>query len=425
MMEITRNIQPGLVPVEVKVPSPPEATEFSNGIKLFLINSGNEDVTRIDFVFSAGIIRESLPLLATTTNMMLQEGSEQYTAKELNAILDFHGVYQNLYTEKDTAGLKIYFLNKYTEKVLELTKEMLFNPAFPDQELDVLMKKRLNWYRITRNKVQNLASDQFFEFVFGVNHPYGRQIKENNFHDINPHLLKEFHAKYYRPEEMTAILSGRLNKKIVDLFNKYFGELKSEKIGIGDKEKLPEGLTVKKKHIEKKDALQTAIRIGSATINKRHHDYQGLKIVNMILGGYFGSRLMKNLREEKGLTYGIQSTVSSLDLSGFKVISAEVGKKYKEKAAGEIYKEIKILQREPVPKDELEIVRNYMLGELVRQFDGPFALAESFKSVWEFGLDYDYFRQLAEKIKNISSDEIIKLANTYYNIDGLNEITAG
>jgi len=134
---------------------------------------------------------------------------------------------------------------------------------------------------------------------------------------------------------------------------------------------------------------------------------------------------MKNIREEKGYTYGISSSVSSLDLTGYKVISTEVGQKNCQKSIDEIYKEIRLLQSVPIKKEEMVIVRNYMSGEMVRMFDGPFALAESFRSVWEFGLDNDYYYRLAEKIKTIEPDEIIELAQTYYNIDDLYEVTVG
>jgi zinc protease len=181
----------------------------------------------------------------------------------------------------------------------------------------------------------------------------------------------------------------------------------------------------KKVHLNKPGTVQTAIRIGSTTINKRHPDYIGLKVLDSILGGYFGSRLMKNIREEKGYTYGISSSLSSLDLSGYKVISTEVGQKYRQKTIDEIYREITILQSVPVKNEEMSVVRNYMSGEMVRMFDGPFALAESFKSAWEFGLDNSYYYNLAEKIKTIDPYEIIELAKTYYNIDELYEVTVG
>jgi predicted Zn-dependent peptidase len=404
---------------------PVEHITLNNGVSLYLINAGTEDVMRMEFIFRAGLIRENLPLLSTSTNMMLTEGSEYHSSEELNAILDYYGIFLNLTAEKDIAGLTVYFLNKHIEKALELIKEILFHPVFPEKELNMLMKKRLNWYRINREKVQNIATDQFFESVFGPDHPYGRQIRENDYEMMSPELLKDFHSKFYLPENMTVIISGRIHEKTTDLFGKYFGDLYSGEIDTEVSANVFKGSSEKKIHLKKKGAIQTAFRIGSSTINKRHPDYPGLKFLNMILGGYFGSRLMKNIREEKGFTYGINSSISSLDHSGFKVISTEVGKKNAEKAADEIYKEIRLLQTKPVAQEELEVVRNYMSGEMVRMFDGPFALADTFRAVWEYGLDYSYFTRLMNTIMTITPDEILGLAGTYYKIEDLYEITAG
>lgn len=424
-MAVHRTIQPPRFPIDTKIIVPAELVILKNGASLFLIEAGTEDVMRIEFIFRAGMAEEYLPLLATSANMMLAEGSGKYNAVELNSIMDFYGIFMNLSAEKDTAGLTIYFLNRHIEKALELSSEMLFNPVFPSRELNILMKKRLSWYRISRHKVQNLAMEQFLESVFGPHHPYGRKVSEKDFDGISPPLLKDFHAKFYRPEKMTAIVSGRINEKTVDLFEKYFGGLSTGNIYAEDPRNVLKGSNERKIHIERKEALQTSCRIGSPTINKRNPDYPGLKFVNVILGGYFGSRLMKNLREDKGFTYGIHSSVSSLDLSGFKVISTEFSKEHRNKAIDEIYREIRHLQKEPVPACELEVVRSYMAGEMVRLFDGPFAIAESFKSVWEFGLDYNYFIRMTDTIKSITPEEILVLARTYYNVDDLYEITAG
>ncbi|OFY62017.1 MAG: hypothetical protein A2Y71_04395 [Bacteroidetes bacterium RBG_13_42_15] len=424
-MDLLRHIPPRVFPFDTKISVPAESVSLKNGIPLFLISAGTEDVMRMEFIFRAGMVKEYLPLLATSTNMMLTEGSEKYSSEELNSVLDFYGIFLSLSVEKDTAGLTVYFLNKHIEKVLELIREVLFRPVFPEKELNLLMKKRLARFKVARERVQHLAMDQFFESVFGPHHPYGRQVYENDFNGMCPSLLADFHAKFYTPEKMTVIISGRIHEQTVAYSEKYFGNMRSKEIYIEDPENVIKGADQRKKHIEKASAVQTAFRIGSATINKRHSDYPGLKFLNVLLGGYFGSRLMKNIREEKGFTYGIHSFVSSMDLAGYKVISTEAGKKNRELVADEIYKEIGMLQKNPVGNDELEVVRNYMSGEMIRMFDGPFATAESFKAVWEFGLDFNYFIRLMNTIRTITPDEIIRLANTYYNIDDLYEITSG
>jgi predicted Zn-dependent peptidase len=278
---------------------------------------------------------------------------------------------------------------------------------------------------VNREKVQNLAIDKFFESLFGKNHPYGYQVLEQNFENITSKILTDFHNKYYTPENMAIIISGKIHERTVDLLNSHYGNSVLKDVPKENPENSIKSENIKKIHINKTGTVQTAVRIGSTTINKRHPDYTGLKFLDSILGGYFGSRLMKNIREEKGYTYGISSTLSSLDLSGYKVISTEVGHKYRQKTIDEIYKEISILQNIPVSKEEMDVVRNYMSGEMVRMFDGPFALAESFKSAWEFGLDNRYYYSLYETIKTISPDEITELAKTYYNLDELYQVTVG
>lgn len=425
MMNILQRVQPPVFPVEKVVIPEAKSFRLNNGIPVFIIEAGTEDIMRMEFVFRAGQVKENRPLLASTCNMMLSEGSENYSSEELNRLLDFYGVFLNQSAEKDTAGIVLFFLNKHFEKVLEFSHEILFRPVFPESELLSLMRKRLRWYLVNREKVQNLAIDNFFESLFGKDHPYGYQITEPDFDNLKSSHLADFHRKYYTPENMAIIISGKLRGNAIELLDTVFGNMQTNPLLKEDKSFSFKSGKVKKIHIAKSGTVQNAIRIGSATINKRHPDYIGLKVVDSILGGYFGSRLMKNIREEKGYTYGISSSLSSLDLSGYKVISTEVGHKYYQKTIDEIYKEIRQLQNNPVTNEEMAVVRNYMSGEMVRMFDGPFALAESFKSAWEFGLDNSYYYRLAEKIKTIQADEIIELAKTYYNINDLYEVTVG
>jgi predicted Zn-dependent peptidase len=424
MSELRRE-QPPVIPVDrIEIPEI-QQTKLDNDVPVYLIESGTEDVIRLEFTFNAGQIMERLPLLASTTNMMLKEGTEHYTSRELSRTLDFYGAFLHLLFEKDRAGLVIFCLSKHVDKILELCVEMLYHPVFPASELDILLKKRFQWYQINREKVQNVSIDKFFESIFGKDHPYGRVVNETDFSKINAANLTLFHADHYRLDDLAIIISGKIPAGITEKLNDRFGSMSQPlKVDIIDEPQL-KGSEQKKIHIEKPGAVQSAIRIGSVTINKKHTDYQGLKVVDSILGGYFGSRLMKNIREEKGYTYGIRSSVSSLSESGYLLISTEVGNEYLENTLNEIYREITILQNELISLEELEIVRNYMSGELLRMFDGPFAVAESFRAAWEFGLDNDYYKRFLQKIKTIDPDEIKLLANRYYNIENLYEVTVG
>ncbi len=405
----------------------PEAECFllSNNVPVYTINSETEDIVRLEFIFRAGQTRENLPLLASFTNAMLTEGSASHTSEALMGRLDYYGAYISLYSDKDQAGLIVITLNRHAAKVISLVREILFNPVFPAKELNNLIKKRLQWYRINRERVQALAMERFLESVFGGSHPYGRKITEDDFGRIEPHLLADFHSRHYNPGNLSVVASGRISGNLVSILDKYFGNIKSRNTVAGEPAAAISGKSPARSVLKKRGAVQNSVRIGSSSINKRDTDYQGLKIVTTILGGYFGSRLMKNLREEKGLTYGVRSDLSSFDVSGLFIISAEINRENTGRAVDEIYNEIRILQSIPVEEQELNVVRNFMLGEMVRMFDGPFARAESFKALLLFGLGTEYYYRFAEKIKSISPDEITELARTYYKTDELHEIIAG
>jgi zinc protease len=424
-MTLRRKIAPAISQVRLRTIPEVSFLNLNNGIPLYYINSGDEDLLRIDFIFDAGQVRESSPLIASTANMMLLEGTENHNAKEINSTFDFYGAYINPFTQKDVSGVTIFLLTKHLEKIAHLCNEILFSPVFPETELENLQKKRLQDFKTNKRKVQTLAYDKFFESVFGPGNPYGKLVTENDFTKVKRDQLLGFHSNYYKNGPRAILVSGKVDEYTRQIINIIFG---SRDIEISKKPE--EIITVRgnkerKYHVIKEDAVQTAIRIGSAEINRKHPDFNGLMVVDTVLGGYFGSRLMKNLREDKGYTYGIHSSVVSLQQSGYKVITTEVGKDYTGKAIEEIYREIRNLQKYPVEADELNVVKNYMAGEMVRMFDGPFASADSFRAIMDIGFDISYYLDLADKILSIEPDEIMHLASEYYEIDDLYEIVAG
>ncbi|MGQ9620108.1 MAG: M16 family metallopeptidase [Bacteroidales bacterium] len=402
-----------------------EKFTLSNKIPVYVINGGNEEVMKIDFIFRAGLTMEEIPLQASTTVQMLTEGTEKFSAEEINRELDYYGIALNTTSDRDWSSVTLLFLNKHITKVLELCSEIIFKPRFSEKELKTLMNRRLQWFLVNRERVSSVATECFFESIFGKTHPYGLRLSPDDFQRIKPSHLRNFHSKYYTPRELTIIISGKIHPFLKDLIDQYIGKIDTTVSGLPKTPPLPYGEKEKRIFITKKGAVQSAIRIGSQTIKRTNPDFPSLFIANTILGGYFGSRLMKNLREQRGYTYGIYSFLASLELAGYLMISTEAAKKYTVKAVNEIFKEIKLLQEKPVGKEELEMVKNYLAGDLLRMFDGPFATAESFRMVWESGLDLSYYLKVADKIKTITPDEIIHIARTYYNVEDMYVVIAG
>jgi zinc protease len=235
-----------------------------------------------------------------------------------------------------------------------------------------------------------------------------------------------FHKTYYRSSNCYIIASGMIGEEVIDLLNRYFGgnDWNGPDI-INDTEFEEKTVTGLIRTVEKPDALQTALRVGKVLFNRTHPDFAGMHVLNTILGGYFGSRLMTNIREDKGYTYGIGSGLISLKHSGFFYISSEVGNEFADKAMDEIFNEINLLSNEPVSNEELSLVRNYLGGTFLRSVDGPFSLAERFKEMHEHDLTIDYYFNLLEKIQTITPDEIMELANRYLSVDSLYQLKVG
>ncbi|MDP4185783.1 MAG: pitrilysin family protein [Bacteroidota bacterium] len=404
----------------------PEKRELSNGIPLYTIHAGTEEVCKIDFIFDAGMWYEQHELNALLANLMLNEGTNTLSASNLAGIFDFHGAYLQLSTDQHHAYLSVITLNRHLSKIIETLASIIHESTFPQHEFESLIIKKKNRFLVEAEKVKVISQKRFTEVLFGKEHPYALTAWPNDYDKINLDDLKNFARTHYKAERCRILASGIIRPELYSLLEKHFGsnDWKSPSL-------LPESefeIHPSSRHFhlfEKKEALQSAIRVGCHAVNKLHPDFQGLLVLNTILGGYFGSRLMSNIREDKGYTYGIYSMIISLKKAGYFFIASEVGKDSCQAALDEIQFELKRLRTEPVPADELNTVRSYMLGEMLREFDGPFAQAASFRALLEYDLNNDFYTNLIHTIKEITSEQLMELSNRYFKEENIYEVVAG
>jgi zinc protease len=399
--------------------------EFANKLKFYSINAGDRDVVKIELIFDAGSAFQNKPLLASTVSNLLFEGTAKRTGSEIAEYIDFYGAFNQTESGKDSASVILYSLNKHLDKLLPLMKEVLTEASFPQKELDIYLQNQIQKFRVDNQKVNYLARRHFLNLLFGDNNFYGYFLKEEDFKNLNTEELRAFFYSRYSANNCWGIVSGKVTTGITDELSTVFGS----DWRYSDHLAVPPMDFFKPKEqkllIEKDDALQSAIRIGRRLFNKTHSDYPGMMILNTVLGGYFGSRLMANIREDKGYTYGIGSGIMPLEQSGYFFISTEVGADVCSKAIDEIYFEIKRLREELIPSEELDQVKSYMLGVMLKDTDGPFALADRFKSIHEFGLGYEYYDRYCNTINTITSEELNILANKYLKEEDLIEVVAG
>lgn len=425
MKELNRNFSPSIRPVGDINYQQPVIHHLDNDIPVYLLQTGTQDIVKIEFIFNAGLYYQPKSLLSWFTNKMLKEGTQNYTAGQIAEKIDYYGAHLELNADKDMAYITVYTLNKYLSEILPVVEDVLFNPTFPQSELNIKIQNKKQEHIVNSKKVRNVARWKFNELVFGENHPYGRFVNADDYDIISQDDLITFHKNNYFAAECKIIAAGSIRKDFIGILNKHFGKFKDTSTR-KDQDIIPIiSSKLHSVHYRKEDALQSAIRIGKKLFNKKHPDFLKLKVLNTILGGYFGSRLMSNIREDKGYTYGIGSAIVSMQHSGYFFIASEVGTDVTQDAINEIYHEIDLLQNEKVADSELTLVKNYMLGSFLRSIDGPFALSENFKGLVEYGLDYDYLKSFVDIVKEVNADEIQSLAQRYLDKNSLIELKVG
>lgn len=427
MTLLKRNITPDIKTVDRLGSKNPEIAKLDNGIPVYLIDDAEQDVIKVELMFQAGRYHEPKTLIANFTNKMLREGTRTNSAMEISEKIDFYGAHLETSSDKDMAYVTLYSLNKHLTSTLPVLSEVIREPVFPESELNTLKQNRKQNFIINNEKVKYLAKRKFNELIFGASHPYGKLYSVQDFENVNRKDLVEYHQQYYNLNNCIIIAAGKIPPGFLNLLNRHFGSFTNspEHTNFNNKNYIIPEITGRKSHLEKNDAVQSALRIGKVLFNKKHPDYIRMKILNTALGGYFGSRLMTNIREDKGYTYGIGSAVVSLKNSGCFFITSEVGSDVKDDALKEIYHEINILQQDLIPEEELSLVKNYIMGSLLRSMDGAFALSENFRALIEYELDFRYYDNFIETIKSIDSQELRELAQRYLSINSLTELVVG
>jgi predicted Zn-dependent peptidase len=422
---LNRSIQPTVNPIEHIDIVKAEKRLLSNGIPVYFVNAGSQDVAKIDFIFEAGTWFQSSNLVASLCNSMLEEGSQNFSAAELAERFDFYGAYIQLVADQNYGYVNVVSLGKHLQAILEVTEDLLKRSVFPEHELAVLIDKNKQKWLLENEKVRTLCQKKFTQVMFGDEYPYAINNKLEDFDQINREMLVKFYQSFYHSGNCRIIAAGRIDESVLDLLETHFGgsDWQREMAPVPEYNANPDAQHYH--FVEKANGSQSAIRVGKMWVPKSHPDYIPLSILVTILGGYFGSRLMANIREEKGYTYGIGSFVLSLKQADYMVISTEVGNEYVEPTLKEIEVEMKRLQTEMISENELETVKSYLLGEFLRDFDGPFALAGSFKSINDFGLDYTFYDTYLQVIRNITSAELLTLAQQYLNTEDCYTVVAG
>ncbi|MGK9125060.1 insulinase family protein [Olivibacter sp. SA151] len=424
---IDRTIAPQFNVVEEVRLLQPEHEVLQNGVDLFVFNSGEQDLVKIEWVFQNLNTEDlHLPLLNIALAGMFLEGTKQYASAEIAEKVDFYGAFLQPEYSFDHTSLTLYALNKHVEKLLPIVKSVLTESIFPESELNTYVRNNKQNLSVSLKKNDFVARRVFNKTIFDSNrYAYSPEIED--YDRLERSDILKLYQHQINAGNCTIFISGRVTNQVHQTVRKIFGDqwdarpLDQTQQRMVDKGSQKGNLIL----IERPDALQSAIRVGYQTINRKHPDFSSLQLLNTILGGYFGSRLMSNIREEKGFTYGIGSGIASLKYGAFFTIATEVGVGVTNATLVEIEKEIDRLRNEPIPIEELNLVKNYVNGAFLGSLENVFSHVDKFKNVHFVGLDLTYYNRHLQIVKSSTPETIMNTANKYLDYNNMIKVVVG
>lgn len=387
---------------------------LENGVPVYEVNAGSQEVMQVELVFYAGTFHEQQKGLAPATNFLLKNGTRNRSAFQLNEDFEYYGAYCTRACYSETAVLSLHTLTKHLGKLLPVMQDMLTDSTFPEEELEIYKQNTLQRLTVNLQKCEFVAGRLIDSYLYGKDHPYGYATEEKDLDGLTVENIREFYRDHYKNGSCIIFVSGNLPPNIRSLLNENFGSLSLKIPDSSLPEKITSPVAEKKYRIQNdSEAVQGAIRIAQNFPNRHHPDFKKVVVLNSVFGGFFGSRLMGNIREEKGYTYGIHSYLQNHIQQSAWVISTEAGKEVCEPTIEEIYKEMKKLREEKIDGEELLLVRNYMIGQILGDLDGPFHIMAKWKNIILNNLDENYFYDSVKVIKNITAEELQEMADKY------------
>lgn len=380
-----------------------------NGGNVYIMNDTEQKAFKMDIIFDAGIKYQSNNVNATAAMNMLNEGSKNHTGDEIAEIFDYYGASIDFSVGVHTSSISLIGLSKYAKEILEITSEIINDSIMPEKELITFLKNKKQNFLIKSQKTNIMARREFLKQMFGEEHPYANNISLEDFDNVKLDDVQQFYNSYIRNASQDIVLAGGIDNSIVDYVNAKFNTKsgrKFEDIKFDIKRAKPNTY-----RLEKKDAQQSSIIIGKEGVGILDKDYAAFTILNTIVGGYFGSRLMKNIREEKGYTYGIGSANINFTDTAMWMIAADVNVKHRDDSIEECIKEINLLRNNIVGEIELSTVKRYIVGEVLREIDGIFAQSDSFISKLRHNLDNSFYPKFIEDLNKVNAKDIIEIAN--------------
>lgn len=399
----------------------PQSFKLPNNSVTHFIRGGTQEVIKIEVVLPAGRWFESLPGLAYLTSNLLSKGTTQSTSTQIAECFDFYGAHLEVDPGFDFVSLSLFTLTKNLKPTLDQFIEVLTSPSFPEKEVEQFKASYIQNLKVNNQKTNYVASKEIRKMIFGNTHPYGVEVTAEDVSIVGNLQLADYHKKQF--SNPIVFVSGNYSDEVIDSVNDAVQKIAGHDAMSAHFENT--AILPFHNRIEKKGSIQSSLRLGKRTIGPEHDDFPKTLFVNHLLGGYFGSRLMKNIREQKGLTYGIYSSIHSLQQDCLLSIGADVNSENKELVFDEIKKEIRKLQQEPVATSEIQAASAHFIGSLQGDISTPFAHADKQKTLLLKSLPANHYQNTIDVIAAMNSEDVMDTALQYFDPVSFFEVAVG
>ncbi|WP_240635568.1 M16 family metallopeptidase [Hymenobacter rigui] len=422
---LDRTVAPPVQPLaSVKLPAA-DVFSLPNGARLHIMRNSAQPVVRLQVVFKAGKFTEPALGISLLTARMLLEGTRTRTARQIADEVAFYGASLECEQGFDRATLTLYCLSRHLSKLLPLVADVLTEPTFPETEATLLKTRTIQNVQVERQKTSYLAAEQFSNNLFGAHHPYGVKFNESAFLQVTTEDMRRFHQQAYRFSEAEIFLCGDVDAT--------HDTAVSQALGSPTDSKSPQLTTAAPQPVSApiQDALtvpgsmQASLRIGRLWPSLHHTQTHELQVLVKVLGGYFGSRLMKNIREDKGFTYGIYASVGPREHATSFVIGSDVNGANATNAIHEIHFELRRLQEELIPDTELQTVKNYMAGKFANELSTVFEQCDKYKNLVFYNLPNTYYSDFIGHIQTVRAATLQQLAQQYLSPEEMIQVVVG
>lgn len=396
-----------------RVQLPKSELHTLSGVKVYEVRGIDEPVLHLEFIVDAGRIHAAHPSHPSVTASMMNEGTESRSARDIAEQIEYFGSTIRCNAGTDALSISLYCVDRFFEQSLEIVEDLMMNATFPQSELEIYKQNREQRLEISLQRNEYIANTAITSQIF-ANHVYGYHVTKEDILNLDRVSLLNHYAAV-GSSNLSAFICGNITNEHLACLEQMLGRIRPGTKTPGMKGPEPSRPIVNT--IDGPQHMQCSIRMGRQIISRNHDEFGGLYFLNTLFGGYFGSRLMTNIREDKGLTYNISSSLETLAGGASLILNTEASSENKDLVLSEIRKEMESLCETTIDDSECEMVRNYLMGSLMMQLDGPFRAMDVIKTLHMECVGPESFDKMLDTIESIGPAELRELARKYLSWD--------